>query len=153
MLENKYLVVSPYLTDINRLNALSSGYNYGSTDFSDDHHLQKLDLFIKNLENPDSYNHLSRMRNIEYPDLKRRDVRGFKSPMSDLSLKETYRHNMAIEEKYRNGLTSVSDIRKICDPLTKYWRSSSRGYELKLMDLFNNLDSEGLNRRSIKPII
>lgn len=152
MLEYKYLVVAPYLYEISRLNALNSGYHYGDTNISDEHHLDKLDKFVGNLEKPGAYDYLAKVRNREYPDLSRGKQLG-QPTNSDLLLKENFRHHRAIEERFRSKLPSASDIRNISDPITKVWKSSSRGYERWLVDMFNNLDSEAFNRMSIKPII
>jgi hypothetical protein len=152
MLDYKYSVVSPFLYDISRLNALSSGYKFGDTRLNDEHHLEKLNSFISNLENPVSYDYLAKIRNREYPDLKREKSMGHPTN-SDLLLKEGFRQHRAIEEKYRTKLPTVVDIRNISDPLTKMWKSGSRGYERFLVDLFNNLDAESFNRRSIKPLL
>lgn len=152
MLEYKYRVVAPFLVEISRLNALTSGYKFGDVQLSDEHHLEKLEKFVNNLENPISYDYLYKIRNREYPDLKRDKSVGFPTN-SDVLLKDTFRHHRAIEEKYRTKLPSVSDIRNISDPYTKILNSSSRGYERWLIGLFNNLDGESFNRQSIKPII
>ena len=153
MLQYKYAVISPYIREVSRINALMSGYDYGSTSLEDDHHLNKLNLFLEFVEKPNSYDYLAKVRNREFPNLSRRNVLEGEKTYSDIMLKDNFRQNLSIEEKFRNHLPSSTDIRNISDPMTKLWKSGSRGYELYLVNLFNNLDRESFNRKSIKPIL
>lgn len=148
MLSQKYETISPFIRDKTRLFALS-GTKFNEP-LNDEWMMIHLNNFVSNLDNPEVYNIHQFMTTREYPDLKRQRVTAHKTP-SDILLKDTGRQNRSIEERYRRGLVSSSDIRSIMEPSTKYHIACSRGYERHLVHSLNNLENEHLNRRSIKP--
>ena len=150
MLALKYETISPYLRDKSRLFFLS-GTEFGQP-LNDEWMMGHLNNFVNNLSNPEVYQRHQWITTRDYPDLTRDRVVGGGAP-SDILLKDTFRQNHGIEERYRKGLTPADDIRRIMEPTTKWHWASSRGYERHLIGNINRLDSEHLNRRVIKPDI
>jgi hypothetical protein len=66
-------------------------------------------------------------------------------------LKDTFRQDKGIEERYRRGLVAPKDIKKIVEPSFKYHWACSRGYERHLLEHINGIENEHLNRQWIKP--
>jgi len=148
MLPLKYETISPYLRDKTRLGFLTST-KFGEP-LQDEWMMGHLDNFIGGISNPNLYSLHSWMTTREYPDLKRERVVGTNSK-SDILLKDTFRQHQGVEEKYRRGLIPIDYIRLIMEPSTKWHWSSSRGYERSLINSINRLDSEHINRMTIKP--
>lgn len=152
MLPLKYHTISPLLYEKTRLSALSSNIPYGSTDLHNEHIIQRMNGIVEVLGGYDVHNNYEMIRTREPPDLYRERSHNRKS-YSDILLKDTFRQYNGMEERYRRGLPRIEDLRNISDPATKYHRTISRGYERYLVDYINRLDGEGLDRRSIRPVI
>ena len=150
MLDINYLRVFNYIKPTIRLNALSSGYNYGSLDISDDHILEKMDSFSKNITESQPFDTYYDLINRPFPTTANR-VRS-KPVVSDIMLGDNFRQNRTIEEQFRRSVT-LGDIRKLSDGTTRYWLSNTRGNERWLINYLNELEAEGINRKSIYPLI
>jgi hypothetical protein len=149
----KYHTISPYLIDKTRLTALSSATPYGSTTIHDEHIIERMNAFIDNLQRPDVYRRYDLLRTHEPHNLTRAKTVVSRNTMSDILLRDTFRQNFALDERYRKGLLRLEDIRRISDPATRFHISCSRGYERHLVNSINSLDGEGINRLSIRPIL
>ncbi len=134
MLPLHYLSMKPLLEPRTRLIALSSKGKFGQTEWDTDHMVERLDAFVGNCQN-DAPHRL-------YDSLKGNGV-------SDVTLKDTFRQHCGINEKFYPNRPDFADIRKIADFGVRMHLSVSRGYERYLVEHFNRLDSEWLNRQDI----
>jgi len=152
MIPLHFQTIAPYLHNKTRLIALHSLIDFGSFSLSDDRPAMMLNNFIDNISNQNAHDLYSRHHSIEYPDLKRGQV--YARPInSDILLKDTFRHHEAIRGIYRRGQPDLYDIKKIYDPSTKIHHSISRGYERHLMDTLNRIDSEMVDRKTLRPVL
>ena len=152
MLPYRVHVISPYLKDKTRLLALTSGSDFGYNMIHDEHIMERMNNIVGNLGNPKVYQHYSVLRNREYPDLTREKTIG-NNVTSDILLNDTFRQHCEINERYRKKLPQLHDIRKVSDGATRYHMATSRGYERHLVDFISRLDTEMLDRKSIKPLL
>ena len=153
MIPYRVNVISPYLKDKTRLTALSSGVQFGYNMIHDEHMMERLNAFVGNLSNQDVYDTYRHLRNREMPDLTRERVLGNEHISSDILLNDTFRQHNEICERYRKKLTSLHDIRKLNDGATRYHIACSRGYERHLVDFISRMDTEMLDRKSIRPLL
>jgi hypothetical protein len=153
MIPHRVHVISPYLKDKTRLIALSSGSKFGyNVNIHDEHMIERLNNVIGNLGNTDIYQRYDFMRNMEMPDLTREKVVSG-NVSSDILLIDTFRQHNEINERYRKKFVQLHDIRRLSEGATRYHIASSRGYERHLVDFISRLDTEMLDRSTIKPII
>ena len=151
MLPLKYSSLKPIIEPHIRLIALSSKSTYGSTDVHEEHLVEKLNSFIDSLSQPEAFDMYDKARNIPYPDLDRE--RSDNGPIfSDITLKDTGRQNKGMEERFRKNLLNIQDLRSLTDVSTRYHTSMARGLERTLINAFNSLDAEAINRSTLKPI-
>ena len=152
MLPLKVYTVSPYVKDRTRLLVMTSGAKFGAVPLHDEHIVERLDRVVANLDNDTVHqtHHALRMR--EYPDLSRERVSG-NMVVSDILLRDTFRQHHGIAERYRKFLPNMADIRSIYEPSTKFHRTISRGYERDLVDFIGRVDSEMIDRQTLKPVI
>jgi hypothetical protein len=153
MLPYKISTISPHINNMSRLYLLSSGAEFGSTELHDEHIMDRLDHFVRNLDNNQVPNIYDKMKTREYPDLDRGKVLGNSQVVTDILLKDNFRQHSGIEEKYRKKLSPLHSLRNIFDPATKYHRSISRGFERQLIEMINRLDTEKLDRQTLNPIL
>ena len=152
MLPYKIHTIAPYLKDKTRLIALTSGSEFGYNIIHDEHMMERLNNMIGNLSNDNIYDTYNTMRNLEMPDLKRDRVDNG-NVSSDMLLYDNFRQHNEIMTRYRKLLPNMYDIRKISEGATRYHIASSRGYERHLVNFISKLDTEMLDRKSIKPYI
>lgn len=152
MLPFKIHTVSPYVKDRTRLLVLTSGAKFGGIQLHDEHIMERLDKIVGNMDNSEVHMTHNLIHSLTYPDLSR-DRTHFTSYGSDILLKDTFRQHMGIEERYRKFLPNMTDIRNIYEPTSKYHRSMSRGYERALVDFINRVDSEMIDRQTLKPVL
>lgn len=152
MIPHRVHTISPYLRDKTRLLLLTSGSDFGYNMLHDEHLIERLNNIIGNLDNNDVYDKYNSLRNVEMPDLKRHRS-GNTDSRSDILLNDTFRQHKEIMTRYRKKLPNMHDIRKISDGATRFHIASSRGYERHLIEFISQLDSEMLDRKSIRPIL
>jgi len=152
MIPFKIHTISPYLRDKTRLFALTSGADFGYNVIHDEHLIERLNSFVGNLDNSKVYNQHSRIRNIAQPDFKRGRERTANT-ISDLILPDNFKQHSEMMERYRGGLPTMTDIRQISDGATRHHIACSRGYERHLVNFITRLDTEMLDRKSIRPLI
>lgn len=152
MIPHKIHTISPYLKDKTRLLALNSGSNFGYAQIHDEHLIERLNNFVGNLDNDKVYQRHIQMRNIDMPNFKRERVDG-NNIIADLILTDNFKQHNEIMERYRSELPTMTDLRRISDGATRYHIAISRGYERHLIDFITKLDTEMLDRQSIRPLL
>jgi hypothetical protein len=152
MIPLKYHTLKPIIEPHIRLIASHSGSNFGLQD-NEEHLLQRLNNILESLEHPEPYEHYMRLTNVPFPDLSRERVDMGIPQFSDITLKDTARQNRSMEERFRKNLMTIQDVRKLTDTATRLHYPASRGLERRMLDIITDLDSEALNRSTIKPII
>ena len=145
MLPHKIETISPYLRDKSRLFILHKGVSSGSEWIMDG-----LNKFIESVGEEDVWRVHADLHNREYPDLTR-DRTIYRTPPSDILLKDVSRQHYGIEERYRKKLVPMESIRQIMEANYKWHWASSRGLERHLLSQFNRMDNELLNRNYIVP--
>lgn len=149
MLPLKVHTVSPYVKDRTRLLVLTSGAKYGNVPYHDEIFLDRLDKIVSNMNNDNVHLTHNRLHIRDFPDLTRERISS-NNISSDILLKDTFRQHKGIEERYRKSLPNVRDIKMIYEPATKFHYSISRGYERDIVDFFGKIDSELIDRNSLK---
>lgn len=149
MLPLKYEAVKPLLLRDMRLTALNSKARFGSNEIDDEHLLNKLDSYIDEFNTGDSNQMGKQVRALPPVDMDRERL--YKVPHPDTLWygRDSRRNYRSIEERFRKGFVNIGSIRRIIDPPTRIHVASSRGAERMLVDLFNDLDGEFLNYKSL----
>ena len=140
--------ISPYLRDKTRLFLLHSGKGFGERK-EEDHLISRLDGYVGATLRPEPYeahqSHLDRF----FPELDREKTED--KVVTDMILRDHFRHNRSIEERYRTNKSTYHDILKLYDGSTRFHHSISRGLERHVVDSINLLDNEVINRMTIVP--
>ncbi len=150
MLPLQYQSLKPVLEPYIRLLASHSGSQFGIR-LDEEHLVERLNAIITASESPEPFEHHRALTNVPFPDMDRERTEG--PPVySDITLKDTSRQNGGMEERFRKGLMGIPDVRMMTDTSTRLHYPASRGLERKIIQTIQSLDSEAINRLTIKPI-
>ena len=146
----KIETIAPYLRDKTRLFLLHGSQM--TADVDNEWVMRHLNNYLGAVEQPTVYQVHSNMINRPYPELTR-DRTTDPVPPSDVLLKDTSRQHKGIEERYHKLMMPIDDIWRIAEPTFKWHWASSRGLEREVVGLSNKLESESVNRRTLKPLM
>lgn len=127
---------------------MTSGSQFGSTDLHDDHLMERLNSYVGNLSNEEPFASYDRLTNVQFPTF---DGERFDTNPSDILLRDVFRQNGSLEEKFRKGQFNLQSIRMLADPATRFHLATARGFERDLVKHINGLDTEMMNRQTIVP--
>lgn len=145
MLPLKYQCLKPYLEPRTRIIALTTDEDFGGLNFDDEHLVRRLDKFVGNIENEKPHQIYQNIKGIDYVSR----ISGLDKP-SDVLLKDINRQNKTLMERFYPYRPDLHDIKMITDFATRNHIAISRGYERHLINHFNRLDAEWLNRQSLE---
>lgn len=149
MLPLRYHVLAPYIRRDKRLIALHSGENWGETEIDDEHLLRKLDNILQSFNDGDYQTVAESIRAVPFPQLDMPRL----VPHVPFDLRTGLDRNgqsQSILERFHAGRAPFSSLASLGDVATRLHRPVARGIERELIDMFNRLDEEALNRKNIK---
>lgn len=152
MIPVQFHTLKPVIQNRIRVATLTSGSKFGEYQLGNEHMMERMNNFVRNIDNPEIERIYQSQLANEYPDLAIGANR-METYQSDFNLKDTNRLHMGIEERYRKKKIPISEYRKISDPVTRLHRAMSRGVERQLVDAINTYDNEVINQKSIRPNI
>lgn len=140
------LAAKPLILNHKRLIAMNSGYQFGNPEISENHHLEKLEEYLKSFQNG---NHLEKadqmFRKLDRPVYEFKSAIPSEILMSDADPQYQYHH---LNEKFHKKPT-LESIRPLMDVSTRMHFPICRGLERHLLKYLNALDGEVFLRQEL----